>query len=296
MARKTVRQEIEARRPVLQMARGDAESRIRAQIDKGKALLGLQIGTEEDLRAAQAQKRKWSDYNAELLRRVVDTDDLVNDYYPRVSLGGWGIDSFPGQVKAFYQEVERYIRRLESIVERLELIPESPGLVSPIVPQPPTSVERGRRVFVVHGRDNEAKESVARCIEKLGMEAVILHERPSRGRTIIEKFEDCADVRFAVVLLTPDDIGAHKDDADNLRPRARQNVVFELGFFIGRLGRERVCALYKGECDIPSDYSGVLWVSMDDGGAWRSKLAQEMKAAGIDLDIDKLFPVDEDAG
>lgn len=83
-------------------------------------------------------------------------------------------------------------------------------------------------------------------------------------------------------------MGAARDDIHNLRPRARQNVIFELGFFIGRLGRQRVCALHKGDVEIPSDFAGVLWVPMDPGGAWRFTLGREMKAAGLDVDLNKL--------
>jgi predicted nucleotide-binding protein len=147
---------------------------------------------------------------------------------------------------------------------------------------------RNTKVFIVHGHDEEAKESAARCVEKLGLEAVILHEQPNRGRTVIEKFEGNADVAFVVVLLTPDDIGGEKDNINELRPRARQNVILELGFFIGQLGRERVCALHKGSVEIPSDISGVLWVPLDPNGAWRISLAKEMKAAGLQVDLNRL--------
>jgi predicted nucleotide-binding protein len=117
---------------------------------------------------------------------------------------------------------------------------------------------------------------------------VILHERPDKGRTIIEKFEDYSDVQFAAVLLTPDDMGKARDD-DNLKPRARQNVIFELGFFIGKLGRENVCALHKGDVEILSDYQGVVWKSME-GDGWRFELAKELRAAGFDIDANRLLP------
>ena len=143
-------------------------------------------------------------------------------------------------------------------------------------------------MFVVHGHDEETKQSVARCIERLGLRAIILHEEPNKGRTIIEKFEDSADVGFAVVLLTPDDVGAKKTEKENLKPRARQNVILELGFFIGRLGRERVCALYKG-VEIPSDLRGILWVPVDSERAWCWALAREMKAAGLPVDANRLL-------
>lgn len=116
---------------------------------------------------------------------------------------------------------------------------------------------------------------------------IILHEQPNQGRTVIEKFEGSADVDFAVVLLTPDDVGHIADGSDEPKPRARQNVIFELGYFVGRLGRSRVCALHKGGVEILSDYDGVIYVSMDDPQGWRLLLAREIKAAGIDVDLNR---------
>ncbi|WP_334025267.1 nucleotide-binding protein [Burkholderia gladioli] len=139
-----------------------------------------------------------------------------------------------------------------------------------------------RRVFVVHGHDGEARETVARFLAKLGFEPIILHEQANQGRTIIEKFEAHGDVGFAVVLLTPDDEGRAK--GGELQSRARQNVVLELGYFIGKLGRSKVCALKRGELELPSDYLGVVWERMDDGGGWRQALGRELQAAGHAID------------
>lgn len=119
------------------------------------------------------------------------------------------------------------------------------------------------------------------------LEPVILHEQPNKGRTIIEKFEEHADVRFAVVLLTPDDVGAVKDRKSDLLPRARQNVVFEFGYFIGRLGRDRVCALAKGDIERPSDSDGILYVPMDDNDGWKMRLLRELKTADFDVDVNQ---------
>ena len=143
-----------------------------------------------------------------------------------------------------------------------------------------------KEVFVIHGRDNEAKETVARFLTRLDLTPVILHEQPNQGWTIIEKFEQHAQVGFAVALLTPDDMGALKNEEKNLKPRARQNVVFELGYFLGRLGRKRVCALTKGNVEIPSDYDGVVYISLDDGG-WKMNLIRELKNVGFDVDANK---------
>ncbi|WP_186038859.1 TIR domain-containing protein [Burkholderia gladioli] len=149
----------------------------------------------------------------------------------------------------------------------------------PIAPAPPALL---RRVFVVHGHDGEARETVARFLAKLGFEPIILHEQANQGRTIIEKFEAHGDVGFAVVLLTPDDEGRAK--GGELKSRARQNVVLELGFFIGKLGRGKVCALKRGELELPSDYLGVVWERMDDGGGWKQALGRELEAAGHVID------------
>lgn len=146
------------------------------------------------------------------------------------------------------------------------------------------------RAFIVHGRDEAALNEVARFVDRLGIEPVVLRELPSGGRTIIEKFEELAEVDCAVVLLTPDDRGGlAAEPFDQQRPRARQNVLLELGFFLGRLGRGRVCVLYRPSVEIPSDYGGVLFVELDGKGAWKLPLAGELREAGLEVDLDQIF-------
>jgi predicted nucleotide-binding protein len=145
------------------------------------------------------------------------------------------------------------------------------------------------RVFVVHGHDEEAKQTTARFLENIGLEPIILHEQPTSGRTIIEKFEDHADVGFAVVLLTPDDVAHAANAPTKVSGRARQNVILELGYFIGRLTRRRVCALYKPGVEIPSDYQGVGYIELDPAGGWRTKLAQELVKEGFAIKLEALL-------
>ncbi|AGP47150.1 putative nucleotide-binding protein containing TIR-like domain protein [Serratia plymuthica] len=144
-----------------------------------------------------------------------------------------------------------------------------------------------RKVFIVHGHDDGARETVARFLERIGLEAIILHEQANQGRTVIEKVIANSDVGFAVVLLTPDDEGCEKGGTPE--PRARQNVLLELGYFIGRLGREKVCALKRGALEIPSDFAGVVWETMDSGGGWKQALARELEAAGHSIDWNKVM-------
>jgi predicted nucleotide-binding protein len=161
----------------------------------------------------------------------------------------------------------------------------APSRAVPGVPESTPS----KKVFVVHGHDHDAKDKVARFLERLKLEPIVLHEQANEGRTVIEKFEAYANVGFAVVLLTPDDVGALATERTNLNSRARQNVVLELGYFLGKLKRNRVCALYKEGVEFPSDYAGVLYAKLDSAGEWRAKLAQDLSAAGIPIDVDGLL-------
>jgi predicted nucleotide-binding protein len=189
---------------------------------------------------------------------------------------------------------ERSILLLRRAIETLEdqiadhMEATAPPPFQPLVsgqPRPKPS----RKVFVVHGHDKEALQSVARFLEKLGLEAIILNEQPGQGRTIIEKFEDYAgEVGFAVVLLTPDDI-AGTAAAPGSAQRARQNVIFELGYFAGKLGRGRACLLRKGAVEIPSDLYGVIYTEMDDAEGWKVKLVKEFKAAKLDFDANRMW-------
>lgn len=148
-----------------------------------------------------------------------------------------------------------------------------------------TSARNKRKVFIVHGRDNEAKQEVARFISALGLEPIILHEQASAGMTIIEKIERYAnDADFALVLYTPCDHGrgVHETKVP-ARYRARQNVVFEHGYLMAKLGRENVCALVKGEIETPNDISGVVYVSLDGYGGWKIEVTKELKACGYDV-------------
>jgi len=167
-------------------------------------------------------------------------------------------------------------------LEQHEREPQSPPIRAP--------AQQSKRIFVVHGRDVALREAVARFIEKLDLEAVILQEAPNKGRTLVEKLEDEGDVAFAVVLLTPDDTGGPMPAAgaeQSLRPRARQNVILELGYFMAALSRARVAALYAGGVELPSDVHGVAYISTENA-EWKLLLAKELKAAGLAVDLNKI--------
>ncbi|KGK03100.1 MULTISPECIES: TIR domain-containing protein [unclassified Pseudoalteromonas] len=173
-----------------------------------------------------------------------------------------------------------------------EFIEGPPGYKKDLVSKTDATVEKPldkSKVFIVHGHDETAQSKAARFVEKLGLEAIILHEKASSGRTIIEKIVHYSDVGFAIVLYTPDDLGNVKSKPEELNGRARQNVVFEHGYLIGKLGRENVAALVEASIELPNDISGVVYINIDEASAWHLQLAKEMKQSGYKIDMNDLI-------
>jgi predicted nucleotide-binding protein len=258
---------------------------IMRQIAKGKALQEAAHVTEEAFNV-------WETVSEEIVVRAFGRN---SDKHQRFSRAGRTMMVPIGhQPPAYFEQ-----RRREKLIAKLS---ELGAFVSVLeleadIPTSPGQSENARLfksannsdVFVVHGRDNAAKDGVARFLEKLQLNAIILHEQPNKGRTIIEKFVDSSDVGFAIVLLTPDDRGGLASERyDSQKPRARQNVLLELGFFLGKLGRSRVCALYSQGVEIPSDYDGVAFVPLGDSPAWQFAIAKELRSAGFKIDMNLL--------
>ena len=272
----------------LVVSKQEAEQKIQAQINKGHQLVNRQILSEYDLEEANAEFDNWSKYNEELLLRLFD-DSTMADKYTDFYGGSYStMATLPDKIGYYRRDFTRRINRLEGIREQLELISDQSS-DSTHASSVKSVVTNSNEVFIVHGHDGAAKSEVARFVEKLGLEATILDEKPGGGLTIIEKFEKYAsNAGFAIVLLTPDDVGAPKDKKDKLRPRARQNVIFEIGYFFKALGRGGVCAMSKEEVEFPSDLNGVSYVLLDSNGGWEIKLAKEMKEVGLPIDSSKL--------
>jgi predicted nucleotide-binding protein len=206
---------------------------------------------------------------------------------PLIIGGGRRIDHRPYYEKSRVSSIALLERAVQSLIERKADIGHSvqDGGYSTAEEIEP---EFSSRIFVVHGRDGQHRETVARFLQQLGLEAVILHEEPNKGRTLITKFREvAADIGFVIVLMTPDDIGGIRDGNSEQKARARQNVIFELGFFIGTLGPERVAALIGNDVERPSDFEGVVYIPIES--EWRLPLCRELRAAGYDVDLNKVL-------
>lgn len=291
MARKTS-QPLEPKIPLeLLVDRKEAEQKLIDRITKGKEIRSVEIGNAQALGEAEKAYAKWDDFNTELLKRLFTSDELCDEYSNWFGSAVMMMREryLEEKVSDLYKKIEMKNHRLESIIERLELIPEKASVRNVLTSSVQLSKNIDRsKIFIVHGHDNSAKLEVARFIEKIGFEPIILHEQASGSKTIIEKIEAYSDVGFGVVIYTPCDIGGENTDKPDLKGRARQNVVFEHGFLIGKLGRSKVCPLVKGLVDTPNDISGIVYTSMDTG-AWQIELAKELREAEYPVDMNKVI-------
>lgn len=293
MARKTTTAHAPQAPAKLKVPRNLAREQLNSRHTLGEDLRKRSINSPDELDNAERDFDKWSDYNREMLRRMFDNDEYATEYnsaFPMVGLS-YGERSLNEKVQNQLKYVVHKLDFLESLAGRLDLIDEVEGIGSEA-----GAVTQGRTrtptitndVFVVHGHDEEMKSIVARFLDKCRLNPIILSEQSDQGRTIIEKFEQSSDVGFAVILLSPDDVGGlARDlvDPSALQGRARQNVILELGYFVGKLGRGRVCALRKGEVELPSDFSGVIYTPFGSDDSWKMKLARELKVAGVEIDL-----------
>ena len=258
--------------------------------EQGIELLQRQIAKGEELGAkgsiSESDYSSWELLTRNFLEKAFGTGSPnVTTVTTVGKYGGFPLNASPQWWASHRAEsLGKQLTKMHGLVELLQTEIQLRG---GSVAQTETHVS-GHKIFLVHGHDELALQETGRFLERLDQEVIVLREQPNCGRTIIEKFESYADVGFAVVLLTGDDRGgATATPVEDQKPRARQNVVFEMGYFIGRLGRNRVCVLYRPGVEIPSDYSGVLYQELDEKGAWRLELARELKAANLDVDMNK---------
>ncbi|MCX4177744.1 MULTISPECIES: nucleotide-binding protein [Paraburkholderia] len=278
------------------MSAETASQKLLDRIHAGEQIASDSVSSSQTLERNKEQFREWDGYNIELLRRMFTNDEEADKYKPYggpmttyVSAGG-GRD-LGREVANHAQNLQAKIGRLKALNTRIELY-ELDDSVSAFTAST-TGVGDTRRVdthdnrvFIVHGHDHGSREAVARVVETLGLEPIVLGDEANSGQTIIEKFERHAQVGFAIVLLTGDDVGGK--DESSLHRRARQNVILELGYFIGRLSRARVCALYVAGVEMPSDIAGVGYVALDQAGLWKYEVAKELRAAGYTVDLNRL--------
>ena len=262
-------------RTELSRPRDQVAGDIQHAIHTAREINSRPISTEADVQELELNFRTWRDTTYRILERSFTTEELAQEFRPRPTymLAPGSIQSLTSQVRAI---TNAHLSKLETIEATLHLFSNPPDQV-------PTGRARdGKKVFIVHGH-SPIRHEVARLVESLGCEVVILDETPNLGSpTLIEKLErSFTDVGYAIVLLTGDDEGRVRGTEEPLRLRARQNVVAELGYVTSHLGRSRVTVIYEVDVEFPSDFSGIAYTPLDAAGAWKYKLSDELRAAGI---------------
>lgn len=275
----------------LVVTREEAKQRIQDRIDKGRELKGRPVNTPEAYEELKNNYDKWDSFNSELLRRIFTTDEAGKEY------DFWGVmsvsmyeESLGEKIADTYKDIDKKTHRLDSMIERLELIPLAGQIASIANASSPSAQQRSKKVFVVHGHDEVAKTSLEVFLHEIGLEPVVLHRQADEGMTVIEKFEKHSDVGYAFILLTPDEtayIAAESSKPEAQRKtelRARPNVIFEFGYFVGKLGRSRVCCLHTGNVTLPSDVSGMTYKKYENSiEEVAYSVMKDLKASGYEV-------------
>jgi len=271
-------------KPLLIKSRVEVSENLMARIQIGQTMLAKLIDSQADFDNLRQEKDQWHRFNITFLEHIFDRDEIADEYKNTSSVNLRLNPTFSEQVVILRGYIEALINVLASIEERLPLYAEAVSATLPPVNQ---VVNNLKSVFIVHGHDEKLKHEVARIVERLGLNPIILSEQVSQGSTVIHKFKKhAAESAFAIILLTPDDMGYSIRNPEINKPRARQNAILELGYFLGVLKEENVVVLVSGEVELPSDYHGVVYIHVDNN--WQIKLAQEMRAAGLEIDLNLL--------
>ncbi|MER5864635.1 nucleotide-binding protein [Kitasatospora sp. NPDC002040] len=263
--------------------------KIDVQLVKGRALLDLPRASVAEVETFQSSFFTWNEYTQTLLTMSFKVEGALTSAPPGefIALDLGVFDVKYGTAKtaeavrsSVLATLEKKLRVLESINDRLEIWVEA-------APPVPRHVS-GDAIFLVHGRDHATRETVRSFLQQVASrDVIVLDEQAGKGADILGKLLNHAQkAAYAIVLLTGDDEGRLAGEGD-LKPRARQNVILELGLFLGLLGRQNVMALYEPGVEIPSDFLGVTYVELDPYKAWRMGVVSELRAAGIDASIDR---------
>lgn len=280
-------------RTMLKISHEEFKSKLIEQISNGKMIYSTDIQTEGQLLTNEKEYNLWNDYNTEYLKSVFTIAE--NKYRQRYSstgsmigvrevLAGVNTSDPIYRRRRFRQLIEAKIEDMESLLLKADLIPSEIENSSSMKKEPISISHRPSVVFIIHGHDEEMKKSVQVFLSRGDLQDIVLHEQPDKNLTVIEKLiQEGAAADYVIGLLSPDDV---QEDGS---VRARQNVILEIGYFIGKLGRDKVRLLRRGNTAIPSDLQGILFENYDEAGAWRIKLAKEIQAVGVPINIDKII-------
>jgi predicted nucleotide-binding protein len=241
----------------------------------------------------ESSRSKWKEWeeqtddDLDLPSQFEEAKLYVYDIYKRVAEKGkegysLTFHYFPTQHSNINDKISTFNAQLlpflaESLNDIIDANPEHEDQLKKV---------NGNTVFIIHGHDGHLKTEVQLLLHRAGVNNIVLHEQADKGRNIVEKLiEETDSANYAIALLSPDDI------LNDGTKRARQNVILEIGYFLGKLGKSRVRLLKKGDVEIPSDLNGILYENYDESGSWKIKICKELQAVGIFVDLEAIVKI-----
>lgn len=279
---------------LLKVSPQEFNNKLETQILEAQSMLESLGDSKQSFYFPKDRYNDWDDKNLKILENAFQNEaTIILAEYKKLGLSaGFKVKrTQPGnhKINILIKRISdkmHYLKNLDDQVSRIPITIFNANENDSLQKPSKTTLMNSKKVFIVHGHDNHAKTETARFIEQLGLEAIILHEQASGGKTIIEKIEEYSNVSFGIVLYTPCDFGGKQGNKES--PRARQNVVFEHGYLIGKLGRNRVAALVKGDVETPNDISGVVYIPMNSE-EWKIGLAKELRNNGLKVDMNLIL-------
>ena len=265
---------------VLRIPLKEAEKLLNKSINEGTGILETPISNINQWKNSEKKFNHWNGENYEILKNIFKKNTIAKDY----SSSGWAIGRIFISNLKLDDKIAKLQKDIEEKINKLNSIKMSLGVLESKTEEKKESEKN--KVFFIHGSDCEIKVEVIEFIKSLGLKPIILKELAAAGKTLIDEIQNQSDVKYAIALLTPDNVGGVY--SEELRFRPTQNVILEVGFFVGKYGRKNVSALHTEDTELPADYHGFEYIKIFSNDGWKIILAKELKEAGFNIDLNKI--------
>ncbi|MBC8416126.1 MAG: nucleotide-binding protein [Candidatus Cloacimonetes bacterium] len=265
---------------ILKIPLEEAEKLLNKKITEGSQILEGPISNINQWKNAEKRYNSWNSENFELLKKIFKKNTIAKDY----SSSEWTIGRILISDLKLDEKTAKLYKDIEEKLNKLNSIKISLGVLESKTEE--TTESAKNKVFYVHGTDCEITMKVLAFLKDIGLEPIILKDLAGAGKTLIDEVQNQSDVKYAIALLTPDNVGGVY--SEELQFRATQNVILEVGFFVGKYGRKNVSTLHHEDIELPADYHGYEYIKIDETDDWKSTLTKELKNAGFNIDLNKI--------
>jgi predicted nucleotide-binding protein len=265
---------------VLRIPLKEAEKLLNESINEGSGILETHISNINQWKNSEKKFNHWNGENYEILKNMFKKNTIAKDY----SISGWAIGRIFISDLKLDEKIAKLHKDIKEKINKLNSIKMSLGVLESKTEETKESAKN--KIFFIHGSDCEIKVEVIEFIKSLGLEPIILKELAAAGKTLIDEIQERSDIKYAIALLTPDNVGGVYSEELQFRPS--QNVILEIGFLVGKFGRKNVSTLHQEDIELPADYHGYEYIKMDETDDWKLTLAKELKNTGFDIDLNKI--------